>query len=98
MGMRGFPGSYVAPATVVWQTEPISIAVKEMFPVVLVAATFGNLWAGKVIQFVADNMAVVDVIMATYSKDLYMIHFIWLLVFLPISTISGSQQHIFQGG
>ena len=60
---------------------PLSIAVKEMFPVVLATATFGHQWAGKVIQFVVDNMAVVDVIKATYSKDLHMMHLIRLLVF-----------------
>ena len=70
--------------------NPLSIAVKEMFLVVLAAATFGHLWAGKVIQFVVDNMAVVDVINATYSKDLHMMHLIRLLEFLPLSTISGS--------
>ena len=48
---------------------------------VLAAATFGHQWAGKVIQFVVDNMAVVDVIKATYSKDLHMMHLIRLLVF-----------------
>ena len=77
---------------------PLPIAVKEMFPVVLAAATFGHQWAGKVIQFVVDNMAVVDVIKATYSKDLHMMHLIRLWYFLPLSTISGSQQRIFQGG
>ena len=61
--------------------RPLSIAVKEMFPVVLAAATFGDQWAGKVVQFVVDNMAVVEVIKATYSKDLHMMHLIRLLVF-----------------
>ena len=72
--------------------NPISIAVKEVFPVVLVAALFGHLWAGKVIQFLVDNMAVVDVIKTTYSKDLHMMHLTRLLVFFCLlSTISASQ-------
>ena len=39
-----------------WLTRlrPLSIAVKEMCPVVLAAATFGQRWAGKVVQFVVD--------------------------------------------
>ena len=50
---------------------------------VLAAATFGHLWVGKVIviQFVVDNMVVVDVVKVTYSKNLHMMHLIWLLVF-----------------
>ena len=60
--------------------QPLSVAVKEMVPVVLVAAKFGHQWAGKVVQFVIDNMAVVEVIKATYSKDLHMMHLIRLLV------------------
>ena len=37
--------------------QPLSIAVKEIVPVVLAAATFDHQWAGKVIQFVIDNMS-----------------------------------------
>ena len=61
--------------------QPLSIAVKEMFPVALAAAMFGHQWAGKVVQFVVDNMAVVEVVTATCSKDLHMMHLSWLLVF-----------------
>ena len=44
--------------------NPISIAVKEVFPVALASVMFGHLRVGKVIviQFVVDSMAVVDVI------------------------------------
>ena len=64
--------------------NPISIAVKEVFSVALAAAMFGHLRVGKVIviQFVVDNMAVVDVIKASHSNDLHMMHLIQLLVFL----------------
>ena len=61
--------------------RPLSIAVKEMCPVVLAAATFGQGWKGKVVQFVVDNEAVVEVIKATYSKELHLMHLIRLLVF-----------------
>ena len=60
---------------------PLSIAMKEMFPVVMAAATFGDQWAGKVVQFVVNNIATVEVIKATYSKDLHVMHLIRLLVF-----------------
>ena len=36
---------------------------------------------GEVVQFVVDNEAVVEVIKATYSKELHLIHLITLLVF-----------------
>ena len=61
--------------------NPLSIILKQMFPVVLAAAMFGRLWAGKVIQFMVHNMVVVDVINATYGNDLNMMHLIRLLIF-----------------
>ena len=77
--------------------HPLSIAVKEMCPVVLAAATFGQEWKGKVVQFVVDNEAVVEVIKATYSKELHLMHLIRLLVFLPVNITSGSRHHTFKG-
>ena len=66
-----------------WSTRlrPLSIAVKEVCPVVFAAATFGQRWARKVVQFVVDNEAVVEVIKATYSKDLHLMHLVRLLIF-----------------
>ena len=61
--------------------QHLSIAIKELIPVVLAAATFGHQWSGKVVQFVVDNAAVVEVIKATYSKELHLMHLIRLLVF-----------------
>ena len=59
----------------------MSIAVKEMFPVVLAAACFGHQWSGKIVEFVVDNEAVVEVLKATYSKDLHLMHLIRVLIF-----------------
>ena len=59
----------------------LSIAAKELIPVVLAAALFGHQWAGKVVQFVVDNKAVVDVLNATFCSDTHMMHLIRLLVF-----------------
>ena len=45
-----------------------------------------NVWSSEgkviVIQFMVDNMAVIDVIKASHSNDLHMMHLIQLLVFL----------------
>ena len=49
------------------QTFPI--AVKELFPVVIAAAIYGNQRSGKLVLFRVDNMAVVEVLKATYSRE-----------------------------
>ena len=49
---------------------------KELIPVVLAAALFGHQWAGKVVQFVVDNKAVMDVLNATFCNDTHMMHLI----------------------
>ena len=41
---------------------------KELIPVVLVATEFVPQWAGKIVQFMVDNAAVVDVINATVMR------------------------------
>ena len=57
------------------------IAVKELFPVVIAAAIYGNQWSGKLVQFKVDNIAVVQVIQATYSREPHLMHLIRILVF-----------------
>ena len=62
---------------------------------VMAAATFGQQWAGKVVQFVVDNETVMEVIRATYS-DLHMMHLIRQTVGLLTSKYDfGLQQLIF---
>ena len=61
--------------------KDLSIAVKELIPVVLAAAMFGPQWSRKVIQFEVDNIAVVQVIEATYAQNAHLMHLIRVLVF-----------------
>ena len=61
------------------QTFPI--AVKELFPVVIAAAIYGNQWSGKLVLFKVDNMAVVEVLKAMYSRETHLMHLIRMLVF-----------------
>ena len=61
--------------------SPLSIAVKELFPVIIAATCFGREWSGKVVEFIVDNEAVVEVLKATYSKDFHLMHLVRLLVF-----------------
>jgi len=58
--------------------DPLCIAVKELIPVVISAATLGRNWGGQV-EFVVDNSAVV--LNATLSSDCHLMHLIRLLVF-----------------
>ena len=55
------------------------MAAKEA--VVVAAAVFGRQWAGKLVNFTVDNLATVQVISATYSKESYLMHLVHLLVF-----------------
>ena len=62
-------------------TQTFPIAVKELFPVVIAAAIYGNQWSGKLVLFRVDNMAVVEVLKATYSRESHLMHLIRMLVF-----------------
>ena len=56
------------------KSNSLSIAVKEMIPVVLAAALWGQTWKGKIVCFNSDNQAVVDVLKAKYSRDSVLAH------------------------
>ena len=62
--------------------QPLSIAVKELIPIVIAAAVFGRQWKGKIILFQVDNLGVVQVINATYCREVHLMHLIRVLVFL----------------
>ena len=55
-----------------WQG--ISIAAKELVPVVIAAATWGRLWQRTCIRFRCDNMAVVSVLRSRTSRDRLLAH------------------------
>jgi len=65
--------------------RPLCIASKEMIPIVVAAAIFGKQWSQKVIQFRVDNMAVVQVINATFCSENHPMHLVRLLVFFATS-------------
>ena len=67
-----------------WPTpaQEFSIAIKELFPVVIAAAIYGKYWSGQLVQFSVDNAAVVHVLQATYSRESHLMHLIRVLVFL----------------
>ena len=57
------------------------IAVKELFPMVIAAAIFRNQWSGKLVQFKVNNLVVVQVLQATYSREPHLMYLVRLLVF-----------------
>ena len=61
--------------------QTIPIAVKELFPVVIAAAIYGNQWLGKLVLFRVNNMAVVEVLKATYGREPHLMYLIRMLVF-----------------
>ena len=61
--------------------QPLSIAIKELIPVIFAAAIWGKFWSGKIVLFRVDNLAVVEAINSTFCKDLHLMHLIRLLVF-----------------
>ena len=54
---------------------------KELIPVVIVAATLGCNWRGQIVEFVVDNEALAAVLNATFGSDFHLMHLIRLLVF-----------------
>ena len=51
-----------------------SIAVKELLPIVLACALWGQLWAHKHMEVWCDNVAVVDILRARTSKCKVIMH------------------------
>ena len=62
--------------------QPCSIQVKELIPVVVAAALYGKKWEGKVVEFVIDNQAVVEIVKSGYSREAHLMHLTRLLVLI----------------
>lgn len=58
------------------------ITQKEVLPVVLACAEWGNQWGGKLVQFYCDNEAAVTVITTGYSRDPHIMHLLRSLFFI----------------
>lgn len=55
----------------VWSAaqSPLSIAYKELFPIVVAAALWGHQWVSRRVEFLCDNEAVVAVLKSGTSRD-----------------------------
>ena len=49
--------------------QPLSIAYKELFPIVVAAYLWGPGWASRRVEFLCDNESVVDVLSSGTSRD-----------------------------
>ena len=59
-----------------------SIAAKELTPIVMATALWGNLWRGKIVLVHCDDQAVVEVVNAGYSKDPLLMQLLRCLFFI----------------
>ena len=74
---------------------PLHITIKELLPIVMAVATWGNKWAGLTIQANCDNMAVVQVLRSHQSKDPTVMHLLRCLALLECSfQFSLTSKHI----
>ena len=67
-----------------WSTaqQPLSIAYKEHFPVVVAALLWGHRWATKRVEFCSGNMVVVSILSSGTSKDpdiMVLLHYLSLV-------------------
>lgn len=53
-----------------WTNQPLSMAFRELYPIVVAALLWGTMWTGKRILFHCDNAAVVEIINKRRSSDL----------------------------
>ena len=55
----------------VWSAsqQPLSIAYKELFPIVVAAHLWGSQWSSQRVEFLCDNKSVVTVLLSGNSRD-----------------------------
>ena len=63
-------------------TRDQNITVKELFPIVVAAAVWGPLWAGKTIRAQCDNMAAVAMVNTHSGRESEVMHLLRCLAFL----------------
>ena len=78
-----------------WPTsmDDCHISVKEMIPVVIAAAIWGERWVGQSVRFQSDNSAVVALLNSGSSRDEALMHLMRCLVFITAKfnfTVSAS--------
>ena len=81
-----FSGSWSA------SQAPLSIAYKELFPVVVAAHLWGPSWASRRVEFLCDNEAVVSVLKSGTSRDPHLMRY--CVIFLCWLCVTRSPSHL----
>ena len=83
-----------------WPLEWLSlnIAVKELLPIVVSAATWGHCWRGKSVLCFSDNMAVVHALNKRSVKNPLLMHLLRALFFYQSSFQSAAEGGAYCGG
>ena len=63
--------------------QPLGMAYKELFPIVLACHIWDQSWANKRIKFWCDNQSVVHILKSGTSKDEKMMHLVRTLFLVP---------------
>ena len=63
---------FKAPWSTAWLS--VNITIKEMVPIILALAVWGQQWASQHVQIHSDNMAVVEIVRAKSSRDRKVMH------------------------
>ena len=61
--------------------QELSIAHKELIPIVIAGFVWGKFWAGKVVRFMSDNQAVVMVLTKLFCHDTCLMGYLRCIVF-----------------
>ena len=69
-----------------------NIVTKELIPIVIAAATWGQHWTGQVVCCWCDNIAVVSVLNHRTSRDSELMHLLRCLTFFEASFLVGGWQ------
>ena len=64
--------------------QPLSIAYKELFPIVVAAYLWGPMWASQRVEFFCDNESVVAVLSSGTSRDLNLMVLLRYLALLAV--------------
>ena len=78
----------LAPAQVQWgpRSQALSIAQKELIPIILACDTWGSSWHGQQVLCHCDNQVVVACLRSRTSKDRGLMHLLRCLVFVEAHT------------
>ena len=76
------------------RADTLSIAIKELVPIVMAAIEWGRYWSGKLIQFNCDNKAVVLTLNSLSCKDKGLLSLLRCMIFIATKFLWPTYQAI----